>query len=165
MRIIGCGNRERGDDAVGILVAERLRELGVETEILSGETTALIEAWRGSDDVVVVDAVVTGAPSGTVQVWNSEQSLPLASSPPSSHGLGLAEAIELARALGCLPRRLRVYGIEGRQFSLGSSLSPEVTLAVEEVVQHILTQIHNQERSVVTQAREEVPQSGTSLML
>ena len=62
MLIIGCGNRDRGDDGAGILVAERLRELGIEANTRSGEAVDLIEAWKSADDVIVVDAVVTGAP-------------------------------------------------------------------------------------------------------
>ena len=45
------------------MVAQRLRELGVKSEIRTGEALALIEAWKGADDVVVVDAVVTGSPA------------------------------------------------------------------------------------------------------
>jgi len=55
----------------------------------------------------------------------------------STHGLGLSEAITLARVLDRLPHRLRVYGIEGRQFEPGTEVSPEVKLAVEEVVRQI----------------------------
>ena len=68
MLIIGCGNRQRSDDGAGILVAERLRDLGIEADMRTGEAVDLIEAWKGADDVIVVDTVVTGAPSGTVQV-------------------------------------------------------------------------------------------------
>jgi hydrogenase maturation protease len=49
----------------------------------------------------------------------------------------LAEAISLARVLGRLPERLRVYGIEGRCFEPGTEVSPEVKVAVEEVVRRI----------------------------
>lgn len=137
MRVIGCGTLERGDDAAGILVAQRLRELGVDAQIQSGEALALIEAWAGEDDVIIVDAVMTGAPVGTVHVWDDPRSLRQGLSPASSHGLGVAEAIELARALGRLPRRLCVFGIEGRQFDQGAELSPEVKSAVEEGAERI----------------------------
>jgi hypothetical protein len=60
MRIICCGNPERGDDGAGALVAERLRDFRVEAEIRSGEALDVIEA--GVDSVVVVDAVETGSP-------------------------------------------------------------------------------------------------------
>jgi len=142
VRIIGCGNRERMDDGAGILVVQRVCSLGVNAAIHSGEAAALIEAWSGADDVIIVDTVVSGAPTGTVHTWDSRQPLPLPTSPASTHGLGVAEAVELAGALGRLPRRLRVYGIEGRQFDFGYNLSPEVRLAVRAVIRQILTLVH-----------------------
>jgi Ni,Fe-hydrogenase maturation factor len=39
-RIIGCGNAERGDDAAGLLLVRRLRELGVDAHEHSGEGRA-----------------------------------------------------------------------------------------------------------------------------
>ena len=64
MLVIGCGNRDRSDDGAGVMVAERVRELGMQAEICTGESLALIEAWSRADDVVLVDSVVTGAPAG-----------------------------------------------------------------------------------------------------
>ena len=138
MRIICCGNPERGDDSAGALVAARLRELGVEAETRTGEAAELLEAWRGADHVVVVDAVETGAPVGTVWRWDGRQASFPVRSCTSTHGLGLAEAITLARVLGRMPERLRVYGIEGRRFEPGTEASPEVKLAVEDVARQIV---------------------------
>jgi hydrogenase maturation protease len=137
MLIIGCGNRERSDDRAGILVAEKLRKLGIAAGTRTGEAADLIEAWTGADDVIVIDAVVTGAPVGTVQVWNGQQAVASVSTSASTHGFGVTEAIELARVLNLLPTRLRVYGIEGRRFELGTEISTEVKHAVEEVVRRI----------------------------
>lgn len=141
MLIIGCGNRDRGDDAAGVLVAERLRQLGMDVEIRRGEAAELIEAWSGADDVIVVDAVMTGAPPGSVFLWDGQHPPASHSSTASTHGLGLAEAIELARVLGCLPIKLRVYGIEGRRFEIGVEVSPEVKSAVERVVRRIEAEV------------------------
>jgi len=141
MLIIGCGNRQRSDDGAGILVAERLRDLGIPAETRRGEAADLIEAWRGTDDVIVVDAVVTGAPVGTVQAWDARQPLASARTTASTHGLGVAEAIELARVLKCLPARLRVYGIEARRFEPRAEISPEVQRAIEEVVHRIIANL------------------------
>src|SRR5271167_935984 len=113
MLIIGCGNRQRSDDGAGILVAERLRKVGIEADARLGEAADLIEAWEGADDVIVIDAVVTGAPVGTVQAWDGWQPLAAVRTTASTHCLGVAEAIELAHVLNRLPARLRVYGIEG----------------------------------------------------
>jgi hydrogenase maturation protease len=141
MLIIGCGNRQRSDDGAGILVAERLRKLGIEADTRIGEAADLIEAWKDADDVIVVDAVVTGAPVGTVQTWDGRQPLASVRTTASTHCLGVAEAIELAHVLNRLPTRLRVYGIEGQRFEPGAEISPEVQRAVEEVVRKIIADV------------------------
>jgi len=141
MLIIGCGNRQRGDDAAGIIAAERLHAQGIAAQICAGESSELIEAWSGVDDVIVIDAVVTGAPAGAVHVWDGQCPLDFGRSSGSTHGLGLAEAIELARALDCLPARLGVYGIEGKRFEVGSEVSPEVERAAAEVANRIVGQL------------------------
>jgi hydrogenase maturation protease len=137
MLIIGCGNRDRGDDSAGVMVTERLWKLGFDARIRSGEALDLIETWSGIDDVVVVDAVESGAPPGTVWVWDGRTERIQASLPISTHGFGVAEAINLASILNRLPKRLRVFGIEGRRFDIGDSISPEVMSAIEEVAKRI----------------------------
>jgi len=137
MLVIGYGNRDRGDDGAGVMVAERLRKLGFDARILTGEALDLIEAWRGADDVVVVDAVESGAPLGKVWVWDGRTEKIQGSLPISTHGFGVAEAINLASILDCLPKRLRVFGIEGRRFDVGGEISPEVVSATEEVAKRI----------------------------
>jgi len=129
MVIIGCGNRQRSDDAAGVLVVEKLRELGIKADTCAGQAADLIEAWAGADDVIVVDVVVTGAPVGTVRAWDARQVLISRKAPASTHGLGVAEAIELARVLGRLPARLKVYGIEGQRFEHGAEISSELLVS------------------------------------
>ena len=137
MRIICCGNPDRGDDGVGALVAERLRDFAIEAEIRSGEPLDLIETWRGADNVVVVDAVETGASLGTVWLSDGPNACLPAERSASTHGLGVSAAIQLARVLGCLPERLQIYGIEGGRFEHGTEVSPELKLAAEHVVRQI----------------------------
>ena len=136
MLIVACGNAERADDAVGLLVAKRLQELNINVKICSGETSDLLEIWNMHENVIVIDCVITGAPAGTVHVWDASQPVELHSS-ASTHGLGVGEAIELARAFGCLPRRLKIYGIEGKNFTIGGIVSFEVDRAANEVVTRI----------------------------
>jgi len=138
MLIIGCGNRQRGDDAAGLLAAEKLSAFGIAAHACSGEPAELIEAWAGSDDVVVIDAVVTGAPLGTVHVWDGHQLPKFQTAAHSTHGLGVAEAIPLARVLSRLPAKLRVFGIEGARFGVRSAVSLEVERGVEETVKQIV---------------------------
>lgn len=138
MLIIGCGNRQRGDDAAGVLAAERLLTLGIHAEVCSGEASELMDLWGGVDEVIVIDAVVTGAEAGVIHVWDANSALPHAKVSGSTHGFGLAEAVELSRALGTLPNKLLIYGIEGKSFGIANTMSPEVESAVETVVCRIV---------------------------
>lgn len=121
------------------MVAHELRTRGVDAKVCSGETSELMDAWTGAQDVIVVDAVVTGAPVGTVHCWDKPYSIKFGKSTGSTHGMGPAEAIELARAMRCLPSRLCVYGIEGQNFETGAAVSAQVQRAVQEVVEHIVS--------------------------
>lgn len=138
MLILGCGNQDRGDDGAGVAVVRRLRELGVDAVEHDGDMLALVDAWSGSGEVVLVDAAVSGAAPGSITVWNANASvLPAAIFRCSTHAFGVAEGVELARAMGRLPARLTLYGIEGASFDQGAPLSPAVAEAVERVAQEI----------------------------
>jgi hydrogenase maturation protease len=134
MNVIGVGNEWRSDDGAGLEVARR-----VGGRLLGGEPIGLVEALDGADEVAIVDAVFSGAPPGTVHEFEAgTDPLPVALFGPSStHALGLAEAIEIARSLGRLPARVRVLGIEGARFDYGRGLSPEVEEAVERCTRSI----------------------------
>jgi len=131
--IIGVGNRYRSDDAIGPIIAERLG--GIE---LTGDGAQLLELFKQSNEVIVIDAVQSGAPPGTIfRLDANETPLPREMFTSSTHAFGLPEAIELARTLEQLPRTLIVYGIEGENFTAGTSLSHEVSEAIKLVVTQI----------------------------
>jgi hydrogenase maturation protease len=135
--VIGVGNEWRGDDGAGLAVARRLSgrlRAGVRVLEREGEPTALLDAWSGTDEAIVVDAVDSGAAPGTIHRLDARREpLPAELFRGSTHALGLAGAVELARALRRMPARLLVYGIEGESFAAGCGLSPEVERAVDEV--------------------------------
>lgn len=134
--VIGLGNPDRGDDAAGVRVAGRLRSVAA---VESRRGTDVMDLWADADDVVVVDATRSARPPGTVvRIDATSGELP-ARSFPSSHSFGLAETVELARALERLPGRLTVYGIEGACFEVGAPMSPEVVEAVEAVTAELET--------------------------
>jgi hydrogenase maturation protease len=133
--VIGLGNSFRGDDGAGPAVARGLLDkVRARVRAYEGEPVGLIEEWTGADAVIVVDAVSSKSPAGTIhRLEPLVEPIPAALSLGSTHAFGLAETIELARALDRLPRRLTVYGIEGESFTAGQDLSPPVQAAVEEV--------------------------------
>jgi len=97
----------------------------------SGEPSSLLERFEGAERLWLLDAVSSGAPAGTLHRFDATAAeLPSALFRTSTHHLGLAEAVELGRALGRLPAQLVVVGIEGERFDPGEGLSPAVEAAV-----------------------------------
>jgi hydrogenase maturation protease len=111
---------------------------GVTIRLASGEGTALLALWQDTDAVVLVDAVCTGAMPGTLHRFAvGTQPLPAIFSRVSTHAFGVAEAIELARALRQLPPALVVYGVEGASFETGAGLSMVVAAMVPQAVARV----------------------------
>jgi len=139
--VIGLGNDFRRDDGAGRVAARRVRELAGEAVRVieeSGEGAALMDAWRGAELVILIDAVHSGAAPGTIHRLDARaQPIPSNFFHYSTHAFSVAEAVELARALDQLPPRLIVHGIEGKDFTSGEGLSPEVAAAVEQVAQTV----------------------------
>ena len=141
--VVGLGNTWRSDDGAGPAVA---RALGDDPRVLvhEGEPIGLLDAWEGAADVMVVDAVSSGAPAGTVHRLDAAVApLPATVARGSTHAFGLAETIELSRTLGRLPERLTVYGIEGGRFDAGDKLSPPVRAAVDAVRDELRERLGN----------------------
>lgn len=134
--VIGLGNPDRGDDGAGRAVARLLRGrapgLGIEEQ--SGAAADLLERLATCDDVVLVDAAVTGASPGTIHTIDAADTAAIPTrAAASSHGIGVAEALALARLLHGRPRHCRLYLIEGLCFDRGAALSPAVAAAAEDL--------------------------------
>lgn len=142
MIVIGVGNRSRGDDAIGLRVLDRLGT-AVDCYESNGDPSELIVLFGSDPDVIIVDAMISGAEPGTV----STTEITMASDPGtriplrsrrSTHGFGVFEALELARILGTVPHRLTVIGVEGSRFEPGAELSPELEAVSEHVADLVL---------------------------
>jgi len=141
--IIGIGNIFRGDDAAGLAAALMFREMqlpGMQVLEMDGDITTLADGWQGVQRVVVIDAVTSKAAAGTIFRFAAHREpLPkkMFATCCSCHAFGVAHQIEMARALNQLPPCLMVYGIEGKDFTLGSKISPEVQQALPRLVEQI----------------------------
>jgi hydrogenase maturation protease len=138
VRILGIGS-PFGDDRFGWRVAEALRQTGVCERYPPGLVSVaacdrpgslLLELMEGAELALLVDAVQAGAAVGTLLRLEGEQ-IAAACGPISSHGLGVASALALGRALGCLPEHVVLWGVEaGEQSFTDSPLHPQVEAAV-----------------------------------
>jgi hydrogenase maturation protease len=145
--VIGVGNPDRGDDGVGRAVAYLLKPYMQAIEH-DGEATSLLDLLGAAERVWLVDAARSGAVPGTIHRIDCAIDIPQPGNSPSSHGLGIAEAIGLARALGELPPHCIVYAIEAASFAPGAPLSPRVARAAREVAARILVELTPRRPSV-----------------
>ena len=140
--VIGVGNPYRRDDGVGPAVVELLRGHGVPVATSLGETTELIELWRDLDLAVVVDAVRTRA-ARPGRVHRTVVLPAPGTRATSSHGLGLGDAVELARVLDRLPERLALYAVEVGDVSYGEGLSPPVAATARRLAGEIYAEVRD----------------------
>lgn len=143
LRVIGLGQAAAGDDQVGFAVIEHLRSLGAPEcleLLLAPEASALLPLLETPAPVVLVDAVLA-APAGEVLVLDPDELEQRGLSTMSTHGLGVAQAVALARLLspsGVSPS-IRVVGVSiSRPERFRQGLSPEVAAAVPRAAEQVL---------------------------
>lgn len=164
--VVGVGNPMRGDDSVGLHVARALKSEAVGDVCVleaSGAGTELIETFRDADSVIVIDAVQSGrAPGALHRFLAHDTPLSVREFSCSTHGFGVAQAIEVARALNQLPRRCVVYGVEGACFEMRSTMSHDVEQAVSACVSLVRQDLQwlQRERDGGTEPRNRSPGRG-----
>ena len=140
IRVVGIGS-PFGDDQVGWLVIEQLhgRRLspGVALSALDRPGSALIQSLQDVDWLILIDALSCRGKTGQIIRIDPEQA-EAGSSKLSSHGLDLAQTLNLAAALGCRPRHIDIYGIIIEQIA-STGPCPAVAAAVPELA-HIVEQ-------------------------
>lgn len=136
IRVIGLGS-PWGDDQAGWLAARalcgRFDEQRVEVSVLDRPGPALLEHWCKEDSVLLLDAVRGAGEAGSLHCLEGEEIARLADAAISSHSLGVAECVALARTLHAMPWRLCLLGLEIGPVRQADTVSSQV--------QHSLTKL------------------------
>jgi hydrogenase maturation protease len=138
--IIALGSHGRGDDGVGLFVARLLSDKLAGCSIIRGQDDpmAILNAWQDAALAIIVDAAVSQSAPGTIHRLELDAApLPRELARCSSHGVGLAEAVEIGRILGRMPERLIIYAVEADNFNHGVSMTKAVSAAAVEVSRRI----------------------------
>ncbi len=133
MTVIGLGNSEMGDDGIGVALVEMLRA-ELEGGRAAGPALSLVSADRDpvyagaciaeGGPALLVDAVDMGREPGACRVFRpGEADFPAPAREGSTHSLGAADIVEMARALGCAAE-LRLMGIQFADVAPRRGLSP-----------------------------------------
>lgn len=143
-QVIGLGQRAAGDDGVGLAILDRLRaRVPGDVELVElEEPCALVPLLAGAPPTVIVDAVVTDrAAPGEILELDGE-AVPVHARGTSTHGIGLAQALALARALaepGAAMPAIRIVGVViAVPDGPAMELSPAIARAIEPAVEIVL---------------------------
>jgi len=144
--IIGLGNPLRGDDGVGVCVAQTLlkQKLPPNVRVIDGGTQGLglvnlIEGWQ---KVIIVDAAEIGqSPGQFVRFTLDEAYLSEVDQALSVHAAGLYDALLLAQALKILPPEVIIFGVQAANLAWENTLTPEVEAAIPNLLNAILVEL------------------------
>ena len=144
-RIIGIGNPSAGDDSVGLLIARKLKTLHLsEVSIVEAGMAPLdiLHLLEGTTSAILVDATISGQEVGTITRLELPRDMHQLthfswSSSSSTHQFGLAHSLMLGHELRTLPQHLTIYGVELGRTTLGTTLSPQVSQALDQIVARI----------------------------
>ena len=143
--LLGIGHRFRSDDGLGPYVVQQINRKQIDGIValeLNGDFTNVIHNLGNYKELIVVDASMGGRPTGSYQVIDyCKEGLPTEWVQSSTHGLGIAEGLELAAAIDALPEKVTVYAVEAGNFDPGKQLSPEVLKAADKVILEIEKQL------------------------
>jgi hydrogenase maturation protease len=142
MLITGLGS-PHGDDQLGWVAVDRLRSRLPDGIIVRKVSDALelLDDLDGQDMAVVIDAVAPAGRPGTIRSFAWPCPELTTCSPWSTHGLGLVEALQLAGALGRLPRRVTIQTIEALQTAPCAPLSWQIVRSIDTVVESVLREV------------------------
>ena len=138
--VIGIGNLLRADDGLGIHLVQRLKEKRPDLEVvdLSTASIEMLEYIKGRDNVVIIDAIKTGAEPGTIHRIILQELK--SSSFTSSHSFDLFGVLLLGWQL-CrdeMPKKLVILAVEAEDIdSFIDELTTKVRLAIPQLLEMI----------------------------
>jgi hydrogenase maturation protease len=140
-----------GDDGVGIEVARSLRKLNLGGRVLVLERQILdisiLEQAKEASKLIVVDAVKSGRPPGSVVKFNPGRHGSPILGAPLSHEQRLDNILALAKKSGMRQPPIVVVGVEPAHCTPGEGLSERVAKALPSVLEVIKAEVKEYART------------------
>lgn len=152
LTIIGCGNLNRSDDAVGVVIAQNLQEFLLTYPASNVRIydcgTAGIEVMfqaQGSQKLIIIDACSTNSSPGTIFEVPGEELENLPAPSYNLHDFRWDNALAAGRKIfkKNFPQEVIVYLIEAENLTLGLELTPPIRQAATVVLEKLKKQIIN----------------------
>jgi hydrogenase maturation protease len=137
--VLGLGNVLCGDDGAGVVAVHRLRrgwEVPPGVRIVDGGTLGLdlLALVGASDTVVLIDAVDTGDPPGTLVRMSGDEVGPAVYERLSPHQIGVADLLSGVSLCECYPQEVVILGVVPHTTELQFGLAPQVAAAIDGLV-------------------------------
>ena len=146
--VVGVGNLLARDEGIGPAAVERLKAepLPARVALLDAGTdlVAAMMEFADAGHVILIDAMRAGGAPGTIYRLTLEElegRAKAGASDLSAHGLGVVEAVGLARAVGMRVPPTVVFGVEPGEVAFGEGLSPAVEAAMQRLVAAVRREI------------------------
>lgn len=144
--VLGIGNLVMSDDAVGVLVAQRLQQgyrFADNVEIVDGGTLGLdlLPKLENITNLILIDAVETGKKAGTC-VRLCGQDLPIAlQTKVSPHQMGLKDLLAVSELMGHSPKEMVLIGVQPGSIEMSIGLTPEVQAQFDTLISSVLAEL------------------------
>jgi hydrogenase maturation protease len=144
--ILGAGNLLLSDDGVGVHTIWRLQdavELPEEVQVLDGGTLGLnlLPFLEGVSHLLIVDAMETGQPPGTLRRLAGEEVPAHLSVKMSPHQIGLPDMLFAAKLRDLYPDEVVIWGVQPATTEVGLELSSWVAAQLDLLVDNILGEL------------------------
>ncbi|MEM3832531.1 MAG: hydrogenase maturation protease [Thermoprotei archaeon] len=143
---IFLGNSILGDDRIGLIAGEMLKERlvshGIDVHIVERSGLALLDYLSGYEKAVIVDSVKTNKyPIGSVIVFSPEEFK--RAKPMAPHFLGVVDAIDFIRNLKLNePKKVIIIGIEVKDpYIISEELSRDLKEHLDKIIEEIYHKI------------------------
>ncbi|WP_107667425.1 hydrogenase maturation protease [Cyanothece sp. BG0011] len=152
LTVIGCGNLNRCDDAVGVIIAQKLQDIFKDKSLANLQIydcgTAGMEVMfqaRGSEKLIIIDACTTDSEPGTIYQVPGEELEELPEPSYSLHDFRWDHALAAGRKIFKeeFPNDVTVYLIEAENLGLGLEISPSLKDSIQNVIESIEEDINN----------------------
>lgn len=144
--VLGLGNILLQDDGIGVYVVRRLLEryaLPDGVEALDGGVRglALMPYLEGVDRLLIIDAVKTGQPPGTLIRLAGDDIATSLGPKLSPHQEGLADILWVAKCVGPCPQEIVLWGVQPLALDTGLDMSPPVAAQLDALVDRALEEL------------------------
>lgn len=141
--ILGVGNLLLSDEGIGIHAVKKLLEgqlLPASVEIIDGGTAGLnlLYYLEGVERLVIIDAVETGGPPGTIVRLAGDKIPAYMALKVSPHEITLPDFLAAARLRDLYPKEVIVWGMQPGSLEVGVELSPDLAAKLNTLIDFVV---------------------------